>query len=120
MNLILLDYVYDVYTRLFTTYTEIVLMSTSMIIPMPISESHRTILCIFVVLGLVISSPSLLGQKTKSASSCVTITNTSDVAHCIGSVRPTAPVPNLDPTHTYTLPELIDIAETASPEGRIA
>jgi outer membrane protein len=91
-----------------------------MIVLMSISESPRTILRIFVALGLVIYSPSLLGQSTRSTSSCVTITNTSDVAHCIGSVRPTAPVPDLDPRHTYPLPELIDIAETASPEGRIA
>jgi outer membrane protein TolC len=29
-------------------------------------------------------------------------------------------VPAIDPRRTYTLPELIDIAETANPEGRIA
>jgi outer membrane protein TolC len=42
------------------------------------------------------------------------------VGRCIGSVHPDLPIPAIDLKHTYTLPELIDIAESASPEGRIA
>jgi outer membrane protein len=48
------------------------------------------------------------------------IITTRDAARCIGSEPPNAPIPVLDPKHTYTLAELIDIAEMASPEGRIA
>jgi outer membrane protein len=48
------------------------------------------------------------------------VITTRDAARCIGTVRPNAPIPKLDPQHTYTLPELIDITEMASPEGRIA
>jgi outer membrane protein TolC len=54
------------------------------------------------------------------AQNCTLILNTRDAERCASAVRPSAPVPTLDPSHTYTLPELIDIAETASPEGRIA
>jgi outer membrane protein len=65
-----------------------------------------------------------LGQQFKgspqAAPQCSAIVTTRDAARCIGSVHPNAPIPALDPRHTYTLPELIDIAETASPEGRIA
>lgn len=43
-----------------------------------------------------------------------------DAARCIGSVRINTAIPKIDPAHRYTLPELIDISESASPEGRIA
>jgi outer membrane protein TolC len=62
----------------------------------------------------------LWGQNAASLSSCDQVITTRDAARCIGSQRPDAPIPVLDPTHTYTLPELIDITEMASPEGRIA
>jgi outer membrane protein TolC len=62
----------------------------------------------------------LLGQNSASLSNCDQVITTRDAARCIGSERPNAPVPALDPTHTYTLSELIDITEMASPEGRIA
>jgi outer membrane protein TolC len=51
---------------------------------------------------------------------CDMVITTRDAARCIGAVRPNAPIPKLDPQHTYMLPELIDITEMASPEGRIA
>jgi outer membrane protein len=43
-----------------------------------------------------------------------------DAKRCILGSASMAPVPNLDPKHVYSLSELIDIAESASPEGRIA
>jgi outer membrane protein TolC len=52
--------------------------------------------------------------------SCASILTVHDVARCIGSTRVTLPIPKIDGDHAYTLPELIDLAETANPEGRIA
>jgi outer membrane protein len=91
-----------------------------MSIPTLISENYRKLQCIFIALGLSAFSVSSSGQANLSLTTCSTITSTRDAARCIGSVRPAAPIPVLDPHHTYTLPELIDISETASPEGRIA
>jgi outer membrane protein TolC len=54
------------------------------------------------------------------APQCSAIATTCDAERCIGSVHPNGPIPVLDPKHTYSLPELIDIAETVSPEGRVA
>jgi outer membrane protein TolC len=50
---------------------------------------------------------------------CAAVTNVRDAAQCIGSA-PALPVQELKHDHTYTLPELIDLAESNSPEGRIA
>jgi outer membrane protein len=71
--------------------------------------------------GLVIAL-SLAGLATPlhGEGDCSAIITPKDAARCIGSVRPNAPIPVLDPKHTYTLAELIDITEMASPEGRIA
>jgi outer membrane protein TolC len=75
---------------------------------------------VFLVVGLGAWSLPSSGQVNLPLTTCGTVLNTRDAARCIGSVRSTAPIPVLDPRHIYTLPELIDIAETTSPEGRIA
>jgi outer membrane protein len=74
----------------------------------------------FIGLALGACSTASFGQANLPLATCSAVISTRDAARCIGSVRSTAPIPVLDPHHTYTLPELIDIAETASPEGRIA
>lgn len=51
--------------------------------------------------------------------SCETIISAKQAEHCL-SVAPSERLTPLIPAHTYTLPELIDIAESNSPEGRIA
>jgi outer membrane protein TolC len=48
------------------------------------------------------------------------IVTTKDASRCIGSTGFNSPIPKLDRQHQYTLPELIDIAETANPGSRIA
>jgi uncharacterized membrane protein YccC len=48
------------------------------------------------------------------------VLTTREAANCIGSIRIATPVPRLDIRKVYALPELIDIAENASPQGRIA
>jgi outer membrane protein len=65
-------------------------------------------------------SPGASALPAQSRAACNMIVTTRDAARCIGFIRPASPIPTLDLKHTYTLPELIDIAETASPEGRIA
>src|SRR6202042_1825836 len=76
--------------------------------------------CLGVLLGMGALMTPLFGQNNVSISNCDSVITTRDAARCIGSERPNAPIPVLDPKHTYTLPELIDITEMASPEGRIA
>jgi len=65
-------------------------------------------------------SPGASALPAQSRAACNMIVTTRDAARCIGFIRPASPIPTLDLKHTYTLPELIDIAETASPEGLIA
>ncbi|WP_263355205.1 TolC family protein [Acidicapsa acidisoli] len=77
-----------------------------------------TALCIFIAVEAFAMPAS--GQDGRAISNCSAVINTKDAARCIGSVRPNIPIPAIDPKHIYTLPELIDIAEMASPEGRIA
>jgi outer membrane protein len=72
------------------------------------------------ILSLAALVTPMLGQNSASISNCDHVITTRDAARCIGSERPNAPIPVLDPKHTYSLPELIDITEMASPEGRIA
>ena len=62
----------------------------------------------------------LSGQRRNAITDCTAIVTTGDAARCIGSAHSSAFVPSIDSRHIYTLPELIDIAETASREGRIA
>lgn len=85
-----------------------------------ISVNYRKLQCVSIALGLSACSISSSGQANLPLTTCSVVTSTRDASRCIGSVRPAAPIPVLDPHHIYTLPELIDIAETASPEGRIA
>jgi outer membrane protein TolC len=51
---------------------------------------------------------------------CGIIVTTKDVSRCIAAVQTSRAIPVLDLGHAYNLPELIDIAEDASPAGRIA
>jgi outer membrane protein len=92
-----------------------------MIGPRVITKSSRTVLRTLIALGALgaLASP-LSAQDDPTISSCSTITSTGEATRCIGSVPSTALVAAIDPRHTYTLPELIDLAETANPEGRIA
>jgi outer membrane protein len=53
------------------------------------------------------------------AGGCGVVATMRDVERCVGQ-RPASGLPVLEPRHAYTLPELIGIAETASPEGRVA
>ena len=85
-----------------------------------ISANYGRLQSSFIVLCLSAGSVSSPGQANLPVTTCSTVISTRDAARCIGSIRPSTPIPVLDPHHTYTLPELIDIAETASPEGRIA
>jgi outer membrane protein len=64
--------------------------------------------------------PAYAGGPQRTQPNCALVVTARDAARCIGSVRPAAPVPKLDSSRVYNLPELIDLAETASPEGRIA
>src|ERR1700686_2378368 len=92
-------------------------------------RSSKALLAVAIVLDVIGFGLHLSGQNTRSEATsevatvtpnCDTVITTRDAARCIGAVRPNAPIPRLDPKHTYTLPDLIDITEMASPEGRIA
>jgi outer membrane protein len=72
------------------------------------------------ILSLTALLTPMWGQNGAAISNCDRVITTRDAARCIGSERPNAPIPVLDPKHVYTLPELIDITEMASPDGRIA
>jgi outer membrane protein len=89
-----------------------------MIAPRVTTKSSRTVVCVLTAVGAL--AVPLSAQDDRTISSCSTITSIRDAAGCIGSVGSTALVPAIDPRRAYTLPELIDIAETANPEGRIA
>ncbi|MCU1322592.1 MAG: outer membrane protein TolC [Acidobacteriaceae bacterium] len=75
-----------------------------------------------VALGLAVfcSAGSTVAQTSSTPSSCSQILTTRDVNRCLVSVRTDTAIPTLDPTHLYNLAELIDVAESASPEGRVA
>lgn len=64
-------------------------------------------------------SPSAPSSLANDASKCAMVISTRDAARCITAARRTAPIPKLDSGHTYTLSELIDVGEGASPEARI-
>ncbi|WP_263411449.1 TolC family protein [Terriglobus tenax] len=67
---------------------------------------------------LVSAMPSLLAQTV--AAGCEQVLTARQASRCIGTASSFRPIPKLDATHTYELAELIDIAESASPEARIA
>lgn len=58
------------------------------------------------------------GQQT--ADHCEQVITAKQASRCIGVASSFRAVPKLDPAHTYDLPELIDLAEGANPETRIA
>jgi len=74
---------------------------------------------IFEILCFSLAAAMMLVERRTAAQpvSCATITTPRQVSQCLGRM-PEAAVPQLDAAHTYTLPELIDLAESASPEGR--
>lgn len=51
---------------------------------------------------------------------CSSVLTVRDADRCMASARGPAKLPELAAGHVYTLPELIDLAESASPETRIA
>jgi len=59
-------------------------------------------------------------MTAQAATRCDTIATTHDAARCIASISTEVKVPTIDQDKIYTLPELTDIAEMASPEARIA
>jgi outer membrane protein len=79
-------------------------------------------LCLFV--------PHLLGQQKMGntyrlsdavqPAECSSIVSTHDAKRCLASVHVDSSIPDLDAAHIYKLSEVIDIAETSSPQGRIA
>lgn len=70
---------------------------------------------LLIAAGVLMWSPPAVAQHA----SCPAVTNVRDAAQCIGSA-PALPVEELKHDRIYTLPELIDLAESNSPEGRIA
>jgi outer membrane protein len=66
------------------------------------------------------SMQSHLGDLERSRSNCGIILTTKDASRCIGATRTAVPIHRLLNGHIYGLTELIDIAETSSPDGRIA
>lgn len=69
----------------------------------------------FVYLAFLTS----MGYAQTDTSSCGMVISAQQAERCV-SVAPSERLTPLAPAHTYTLPELIDIAESNSPEGRVA
>ena len=61
-----------------------------------------------------------LSDNLRKGSGCAMVISVRDAERCITTSNHSSPIPKLDSSHTYTLAELIDIAESANPEGRIA
>ncbi|HEY9137247.1 MAG TPA: TolC family protein [Terriglobus sp.] len=59
------------------------------------------------------------GVATAQSPTCAAVIRLKDAAQCVSSA-PAVAVQELDHSKTYSLPELIDLAEGNSPEGRIA
>ncbi|SNS72784.1 Outer membrane protein TolC [Granulicella rosea] len=59
-------------------------------------------------------------SRAQTHDACGQAVTTRDVTHCLASAPHARALPVLAADKVYTLPELIDIAEMASPEGRIA
>jgi outer membrane protein len=62
--------------------------------------------------------PSISASHTSD--SCTRVVTINDAKQCIAASQSTPSIPVLDQNHIYTLAELIDIAQAANPEGRIA
>lgn len=77
------------------------------------ADSYKSTLLIASALALC------AGAATAQSTTCAAVVQLKDAARCVGAV-PAVAVQELDHTKTYSLPELIDLAESNSPEGRIA
>jgi len=66
------------------------------------------------------SDKALAGIQPPDRRVCEMLVTTKDLERCIGSTKSNGAIPKLDREHLYTLAELIDIAETSDPGGRIA
>ena len=71
---------------------------------------NRTLLSLFLYSAVAVAQQS----------ACTSVLTLRDANRCTASPRMPDKLPQLDPGHVYTLPELIDLAESASPETRIA
>ncbi len=88
-------------------------------------DAYRKSRLLLLALLIKIVSPAFSQQNTNSHvgmafGDCSTVLTTRDAAKCIGSISISSAIPTLDASRRYTLPELIDMAQSASPEGRIA
>ncbi|MGO4211748.1 TolC family protein [Terriglobus sp. 2YAB30_2] len=72
-----------------------------------------------VVVALLCSGSQLLPAQ-QATSGCEQVITARQAGRCIGVASSLRPIPKLDDSHSYSLVELIDIAESASPESRIA
>jgi outer membrane protein TolC len=70
---------------------------------------------VFPALALLLCGASSALQ----AQSCMTAATIREAESCL-KTAPARMLQKLDPSHMYSLPELIDLAESDSPEGRIA
>jgi outer membrane protein TolC len=111
---------------MFTVYTRFV-YGVNMTAPTPTKFTifTKTIPLLAIALALpcvaaaqVIDGPGFASAQDKTG--CTLVLTRRDAERCLGAVHPQRAVPTLDPAHVYTLLELIDIAEEANPEGRIA
>lgn len=80
--------------------------------------------CLLTAQDMQTQKPTVLDQAaglahTGASTRCSVVLNARDAERCIISAHTTIPIPKLESTRVYTLPELIDIAESASTEGRI-
>jgi outer membrane protein len=86
--------------------------------------SRKSILSVTLLLSVqgcaLVAQQLSKPENLRKGSSCAMVISTRDAERCIAANNYSSPVPKLDSSHTYTLAELIDIAETANPEGRIA
>jgi outer membrane protein len=87
-----------------------------------IGKSTRLASVKALLLAAALSTQGLAQEMalSRGISSCSEIVSPHDAERCIVADTHAAPIPNLVPGHIYALPELIDIAESANPEGRIA
>ncbi|MDE1161977.1 MAG: TolC family protein [Acidobacteriaceae bacterium] len=89
-----------------------------------LSNSHSSrSLMLTIALGTVALASAVAqtpSAATTAATGCTSVINERAVARCLHEARYTPAIPRLDDSHVYELPELIDIAESASPAGRIA
>jgi outer membrane protein TolC len=90
-------------------------------------NAYRRSLPLLAALLIGTTAPSLCQTSPKNLAGldspyggCSTVLTARDAAKCIGSINITSPIPKLEAGHRYTLVELIDIAQSSNPEGRIS